>query len=1124
MKNLLHKKIKNILVTPSSIEVFLATFVTHKKRLAYFPTDECDVAKLKNNLLKIDSEIEIIEFPDFDCNFFSNLSPTSKNKAKRISSLYSLVHSNSKKIIMLSSLNALTSNTINLNYIKKFNLNLDLKKEITYECIIDFLNKSGYERVDFVHDIAQFSIRGEILDIFSPIYNNPIRILFNFDKIESLNFFSTESQLSFKTTNEYRLTLASEFQFKEENIKCFRKLFRKLGLSNKKDYYKSISENVIIPGSEQFFPILFKEYDSILNYLEGFKIILSSNFEENFKKYRNDKINEYVEYKNYFENESNFFLKIEKLKKYFEKKQNLFTINSIEFSGDKNNSFSTNISFRNNKTFNQTLVLDLIKKKHILVFCIHSKNNEQKIKKFLNIQNIPFLKISHLNIYNLSNQKYKTFILNLEIKESFSLFDDDSNCINFISDQEVFERTSKKIISKKIKDENIIDDYSNLKVGDYIVHNDHGIGKYNGLRSKNLNNILQEFIELIYHGDDKLLIPVENLYLISKYAHGDIKVNLDKLGLQNWQYRKANVKKRIKDIASVLIKTAAKRKLQTGDILIPKTFEYEKFSSEFEFTETSDQLRSINQIEEDLSSGRPMDRLICGDVGFGKTEIAMRSAFIAVSSGFQVAMICPKLLLINQHFKNFLKRFKNFNYKIEKISRIESSKEKELIKERIKDGYTDILIGTHAILSNDIIFKKLGLIIIDEEQSFGVEQKEKLKKLKPNCHILTLTATPIPRTLQSSIFQLKDISLIKTPPLSRLNIKTFLMLYEKDQLRKIINYEIERGGQIFYVAPRISDIDKIKKKLTNLLPDLKFDIIHGKLKNNDIEKIYDRFFKKESRLLLSTAIIESGLDISNVNTILIERPELFGLSQLYQLRGRVGRSSRQAYAYLIIENIEKIKENSLKKLQLISKINSLGAGFSIATNDLDIRGGGNIVGSEQSGHIKEVGLELYYKMLKETINELQNSKNFEEDWSPIIKFNFPISIPENYVKDLDMRLSLYRKISNIENINELDQMLQNLRDMFGKIPPSFENLFKIIEIKIIAKQLFIKKIDYTNKGFVLEFKNDKMVNVEKLIKIVKKNSQLLKFMPESKLFFKNEKPIINDRIKDLKNLLFTFSK
>ena len=416
------------------------------------------------------------------------------------------------------------------------------------------------------------------------------------------------------------------------------------------------------------------------------------------------------------------------------------------------------------------------------------------------------------------------------------------------------------------------------------------------------------------------------------------------------------------------------------------------------------------------------------------------------------------------------------------------------------------------------------MIIIDEEQSFGVEQKEKLKKLKPNCHILTLTATPIPRTLQSSIFQLKDISLIKTPPLSRLNIKTFLMLYEKDQLRKIINYEIGRGGQIFYVAPRISDIDKIKKKLTNLLPDLKFDIIHGKLKNNDIEKIYDRFFKKESRLLLSTAIIESGLDISNVNTILIERPELFGLSQLYQLRGRVGRSSRQAYAYLIIENIEKIKENSLKKLQLISKIKSLGAGFSIATNDLDIRGGGNIVGSEQSGHIKEVGLELYYKMLKETINELQNSKNYEEDWSPIIKFNFPISIPENYVKDLDMRLSLYRKISNIENINELDQMLKNLRDMFGKIPPTFENLFKIIEIKIIAKQLFIKKIDYTNKGFVLEFKNDKMVNVEKLIKIVKKNSQLLKFMPESKLFFKNEKPIINDRIKDLKNLLFTFSK
>ena len=591
------------------------------------------------------------------------------------------------------------------------------------------------------------------------------------------------------------------------------------------------------------------------------------------------------------------------------------------------------------------------------------------------------------------------------------------------------------------------------------------------------------------------------------------------MGIQNWQHRKALVKKRIKDIAAVLIKTAAKRQLQKGDVIIPKKFEYDKFSSEFEFTETSDQLKSIHQIENDLSSGKPMDRLICGDVGFGKTEIAMRATFIVASAGFQVALICPKLLLINQHFKNFLKRFKNFGYEIDKISRIESHKKKESIKKKIKNGEIEILIGTHAILSNDINFKKLGLIIIDEEQSFGVEQKEKLKKLKPNCHVLTLSATPIPRTLQSSIFQLKNISLIKTPPLSRLNIKTFLMMYEKNQLKKIIDYEIKRNGQIFYVAPRISDLEKIKKRLVSLLPNLNFDIIHGQLPNNQIEKAYDSFFKKKSQLLLSTAMIESGLDISNVNTIIIERPELFGLSQLYQLRGRVGRSSRQAFAYLIIDKLDKLNESSLKKLQIISNINNLGAGFSIASNDLDMRGGGNIIGSEQSGHIKEVGLELYYKMLKETINELQNSKNFEEDWSPIIKLSFPISIPEDYVKDLDMRLNLYRRISNIVNIEELNTMLKNLNDMFGDIPSSFKNLFKIIEIKIIAKKLSIKKIDNSNKGFVLEFKNDKMLNVEKLIKLVKRNPKLLKLMPESKLFFINEKPQMNDRIKDLKNLL-----
>ena len=502
----------------------------------------------------------------------------------------------------------------------------------------------------------------------------------------------------------------------------------------------------------------------------------------------------------------------------------------------------------------------------------------------------------------------------------------------------------------------------------------------------------------------------------------------------------------------------------------PNRIEYEKFSSLFEFTETSDQMKAIEQIEKDFESSKAMDRLICGDVGFGKTEIAMRAAFLVLSSGYQVAVICPKVLLANQHFKTFTKRFSDFDYTIEKLSRFEKISKKNKIKEKLKLGLIDLIIGTHSILSENIIFNNLGLIIIDEEQSFGVEQKERLKK-QPNAHILTLTATPIPRTLQASLLKMRDISLIKTPPLNRQNVKTYLMFYEDNLLKNIINKELERKGQIFFVTPRIKEIEDLEKNKKNF-PSINYSIIHGRLNTTEIENIYTNFFEKKIDLLLSTAMIESGLDISNVNTIIINKPYLFGLSQLYQLRGRVGRSSIQAYAYLLLEKNTPLSEERLRRLQLISKIDSLGAGFSIAANDLDIRGAGNIVGSEQSGHIKEVGIELYYKMLNEAISELKNEKISSNDWSPIINLGFSYNIPDDYIINLDLRMQIYRKISGINEILELKKIISNLEDRFGKFPALFNNLFKIIEIKILCKKLNIIKIDNSAKGFVFKLRNN----------------------------------------------------
>ncbi len=1118
------KESKNIQLSNSSIELFLVMYTMQFGNVAYFPSIDYDKESFKNKLLRLNPSLTILEFPDFDCKFFSNISPTSKNKSKRISTLYELMILEKKNVILLGSLECLTKKTININKFKDAKLTVTKKNNLKYEDIINFLEKYCYEKVDFVHNPGEYAVRGEILDIYSSINSSPLRILFDFENIEKLNIFSTEDQLTKQQIEKYDVFLPSEFQYNKENIKCFRQLFRKLDIKDKDDFYKSISNSQILPGSDQFFPILYKEFDSVLSYLKDFKIIFDFDFENDFKILLNKEIENFQDLKLIFKKESNFFLKFDDLLKKSENTRILLNTEEVLINKKEKDFFSNGLFLSKNKKENLLKLLNYIINKKRIVFCISSKSNLKKIKNILSEKSILFHHSNIIEFNNIFSKNSYLFLLEFEIKSSFVLNAYKDEEIIFFSDQDVFDKTIKKNIGKDIKEENLIQEYSNLKYGDYIVHSEHGIGKYNGLKQKKFNEVLQDFIEIIYFGNDKLLIPVENLDVISKYGQSEIQVSLDKLGLQNWQQRKAIVKKRIRDIACALIKTAAERELKKGDILKPKQFEYEKFSSEFEFTETSDQIKSIRQIENDLACGKPMDRLICGDVGFGKTEIAMRATFISVSCGYQVAIICPKLLLANQHAETFKKRFKNFSYKIEKITRLESLNKKKVIKENLKNGSIDILIGTHAILSSNLIFKKIGLIVIDEEQSFGVEQKEKLKKIKPNCHILTLSATPIPRTLQSSIFQIKNISLIKTPPLSRLNIKTYLMRYDSIQIRNIIKNEITRNGQIFYVAPRISDLKGIEKKLTKIVPNLKYELIHGQLANKQIEESYERFFNRKSDLLISTAMIESGLDVSNVNTIIIEKPNLFGLAQLYQLRGRVGRSATQAYAYLIMDNFKNINENAVKKLQIISKIDKLGAGLSIASSDLDLRGGGNIMGSEQSGHIKEVGIELYYKMLKETIKDLKDANQIDEDWSPSIKLGFPISIPENYINDLDLRLNLYREISNIKNTSELDEMLVKLKDRFGKIPISFKNLFYIIEIKILAKKLFIKKIDNSNKGFVLEFKTDNIINVEKLLRLVEKNSKLLKLIPGSKLFYRNTKPNNVDRINDLKNLLIILSK
>ncbi|MAI28857.1 MAG: transcription-repair coupling factor [Rickettsiales bacterium] len=1106
---------KKINLYDDSIQIFLS-LISNKKKVAFFTANHEEAIKLKNKIKLFDPFVEILVFPDLDCSFFSNVSPTKPILLERIKTLFKLITSKKKRIIFIGPINSLITKTIkkkNLNFFDIFD-----NSKNTYLKLSNFLKQNNYEFVDTVRSKGECCVRGQIIDIFSPLENKPARILYNFEEVETVNFFDIYSQNNCGTINNYLISPTSEIIFNTDSIKNFRETFRKFKIKDKDDFYKSISNQNIIPGSEQFYPILYNEYDSIIDYLDYFDFFFKEDSIIDFEDKHSKVIKDLPSYEKEVSKESNFFEDKNIIRNQIKKK------NTFIFSKISNKSetyfFSEKLFFNQNKKENLKTLKNFFLSTDFekIFFCYDSVVNKKNIERLYENFNIIFERLFAIND---SSKKFN--IINLSIDSSFILNQNNKKLL-FLSDYDFFKKITKRKTSTEINDDNIISEFSQLNFGDLIVHIDHGVGKFNCLKKKKINDIEQEFIELLYHNNDKLLIPIENLELISKYGFSNANVRLDKLGLQNWQFKKATLKKKIRQIASDLINTAAKRKLIKSLEINPNKIEYEKFSSLFEFTETSDQMKAIEQIEKDFNSSKAMDRLICGDVGFGKTEIAMRAAFLVLSSGYQVAVICPKVLLVNQHFKTFIKRFNGFGYIIEKISRFEKIGKKKKIIEQLKLGLIDLIIGTHAILSENINFNKLGLIIIDEEQSFGVEQKEKLKKKQPNSHILTLTATPIPRTLQSSLLKMRDISLIKTPPLNRQNVKTYLMFYEDNLLKNLINKELERKGQIFFVTPRIKEIQDLEKKLKRNFPSINYSIIHSKLNAVDIEKIYNNFFEKKIDLLLSTAMIESGLDISNVNTIIINKPYLFGLSQLYQLRGRVGRSSIQAYAYLLLEKNTHLSEERLRRLQLISKIDSLGAGFSIAANDLDIRGAGNIVGSEQSGHIKEVGIELYYKMLNEAISELKNEKISSNDWSPIINLGFSYNIPDDYIINLDLRMQIYRKISGTNELLELKKIISNLEDRFGKFPKLFNNLFKIIEIKILCKKLNIIKIDNSADGFVFKLRNIELDYIDNLISLAKNSPEKIKLLPNSKLIYISKKYDNFERVLELKKFLESLMK
>ena len=644
---------------------------------------------------------------------------------------------------------------------------------------------------------------------------------------------------------------------------------------------------------------------------------------------------------------------------------------------------------------------------------------------------------------------------------------------------------------------------------------DHGIARFHGLVTIEAMGAPHDCLELRYHGDDKLFLPVENIELLSRYGSSATEVMLDRLGGANWQARKAKLKKRILEMAGQLIAIAAARQMRrTEPIQLPDGL-YDEFSARFPYEETEDQAGAIDAVLEDLASGQPMDRLICGDVGFGKTEVALRAAFVAAMAGQQVAVVVPTTLLARQHYKTFAERFHGLPLKVDHASRLVGSKALAEAKRGAKNGTLDVVVGTHALLDKSVDFKRLGLLIIDEEQRFGVKHKERLKELKNDVHVLTLSATPIPRTLQLALTGVRELSLITTPPVDRLSVRTFITPFDGVVVREALLRERYRGGQSFYVCPRVSDLRGRREFLAEHVPELKVCVAHGQMPPGELEDIMNAFYDGQYDVLLSTTIVESGLDIPTANTMIVHRADMFGLAQLYQLRGRVGRSKTRAYALMTYSPRKTLTPAAERRLKVLQSLDTLGAGFQLASHDLDIRGSGNILGEEQSGHVREVGYELYQQMLEEAVAELKDGGEAELDgkWSPQITVGATVMIPEGYVPDLTLRMSLYRRLADLDTAQNIDAFGAEMIDRFGPLPSEVDHLLKVVFVKALCRRANVEKLDAGPKGVVIQFRNQEFGAPAKLISWIGEQGSLAKIRPDQSIVLQRDWSTADKRLK-----------
>jgi transcription-repair coupling factor (superfamily II helicase) len=1087
--------------------------------------------------------IRQLSFPAWDCLPYDRVSPVAAIMAQRLAALADLLTPPTAPLIVVTTVNAILQRVPTRETMKASRVTARPSQRVDSDALLAFLADNGYSRTGTVVEPGDFAVRGGLIDIYPPGATQPIRLDFFGDTLESIRQFDPQSQRSTGTLESLSLLAANEVLLNTDAIARFRAGYAQAfgGIDIADPLYESVTTGRRYQGVEHWLPLFHDRLETFFDYVGDAVISLDHEAEEAAAS-RDEQIKEFYDARrDALGNRSlgaapykplppsALYLSPEEWRD-ARADRTVLALTPFEVPGAHSLGGKRGRNFAAERAEAGTNVYEAVRG-HLValqaqgkrgVIAAWTQGSAERLETILKDHDVAPLGIAATWQDVLAGPKSATAIIVLGLEEGFETAD-----VAIIAEQDILGDRLIRRGARGRKADDIIHEISALSPGDLVVHVDHGIGRFEGLKTIEVQGAPHDCLHLVYAGDDRLYLPVENIELLSRYGSDEQGVQLDRLGGTGWQTRKARLKQRIREIAHKLIETAALRELQPGDILPPPEGAYDEFAARFPYAETDDQLTAIAAVIDDLQKGRPMDRLICGDVGFGKTEVALRAAFIAAMDGKQVAIVVPTTLLARQHFATFKERFRGLPLNIAHLSRLVGRKEIDEAKKKLTSGDVDIAIGTHALLAADVKFRDLGLLVIDEEQHFGVKHKERLKELKAGVHVLTLTATPIPRTLQLALSGVREMSLISTPPIDRLAIRTYISPFDPVIVRESLLREHYRGGQSFYVCPRISDLDEISAFLRESVPEVKFRQAHGQMAPGQLDDIMTGFYDRAFDVLVSTTIVESGLDIPTANTLVLHRADMFGLAQLYQLRGRVGRAKQRAYALLTTPANRRLNATAEKRLKILQSLDSLGAGFSLASHDLDLRGAGNLLGDEQSGHIKEVGYELYQSMLEEAVANLRAGdieRASDAEWSPQINIGTSVLIPEAYVADLQSRLGLYRRLATFKEQGELDAFAAELTDRFGRPPEEVAHLLDIVSIKLQCRRANVASVEAGPKGAVIAFRDGIFANPPKLVAWISGQGNLAKLRPDMKLVIMRSWATPEERLKGTRQLMTQLEK